>query len=118
MMIEPYVSRKFPIGMELPVQVIRSGMSEPRTVSLLLTTALSEKKMVRVPSVTMNGGSLIRVTRNPLRAPIAVPQANPSTSASTPGIPNLVQKLAIRIDEKTAIAPTDRSIPAVRMIKV
>ena len=54
-----------------------SGMSEPRTVSLLETTELSEKKMLSVPSVTMNGGSLSRVTSKPLRAPIAVPQTQP-----------------------------------------
>ena len=93
-------------------------MSVPRTVSLLLTTEFSEKKMVSVPSVTMNGGSLIRVTRKPLIAPIAVPQAKPRISARTPGMPALVQKFAIRIDEKTAMAPADRSMPAVRMTSV
>ena len=94
-------------------------MSEPRIVSLLETTEFSEKKMLSVPSVTMNGGSLIRVTRKPLTAPIAVPQAKPSSSASEPGhAERRWRSLAIRIDENTAIAPTDRSMPAVRMIRV
>ena len=38
MMIEPYVSRKPPRLSVVPVQVSRSGMSEPRIVSLLETT--------------------------------------------------------------------------------
>ena len=33
-------------------------------------------------------------------------------------MPALVAKLAIRIEENTAMAPTDRSMPAVRMISV
>ena len=95
-----------------------SGMSEPRIVSLLLTTEFSEKKMLSVPSVTMNGGSLSRVTSRPLIAPIARPHRKPTISARAPGSPAFVARLAMRIEEKTAIAPADRSMPAVRMTSV
>ena len=50
--------------------------------------ASSEVKMLRVPSVTMNGGSLTRVTSAPLRKPGSAPTtATPTSSASGPGTP-------------------------------
>ena len=113
------MSRKPPIAIVLPVQVIMSGMSEPRTVSLLDTTALSEKKMVSVPSVTMNGGSLSRVTRKPFeRAHRGAADEARAAARAGRACPARCAKFAIRIEEKTAIAPTDRSMPAVRMISV
>jgi hypothetical protein len=35
-----------------------------------------------------------------------------------PGRPTLVARLAMMIEENTAMAPTERSMPAVRMIRV
>ena len=75
-------------------------------------------KMLSVPSVTMNGGSRSRVTSAPLSRPHAVPTPKPMSSASRPGTPWSADSLAITIDESTMIAPTDRSMPAVRMISV
>ena len=62
-------------------------MSVPRIVSLCEYQRFSAKKMFSVPSVTMNGGSLSRVTSSPLSRPQAVPTTNPSSRASRPGSP-------------------------------
>ena len=119
MMIVPQVRLKPPIRNALfPVAVMIAGMSEPRIVSLRETTEFSEKKIDSVARVTMNGGSLIRVTSRPLIAPIAVPRTRPMIRAMTPGTPSFVAMLAMRIDENTAIAPAERSMPAVRMTRV
>ena len=75
-------------------------------------------KMLKVPSVTMNGGSLSRVTNAPLMAPATAPARMPSARAKIPGIPFFTAKLAISSDERIAMAPTDRSMPAVRMTNV
>ena len=75
--------------------------------------------MLNVPSVTMNGGSLSRVTSRPLMAPIAVPTAEAEQQREQPRQPGSWPSLAITIDEeRTVIAPTDRSMPAVRMTSV
>ena len=66
----------------------------------------------------MNGGSLTLVTSSPFTAPAPAPTAMPSRSASGPGTPESKAVLAITIEEKTMIAPQDRSMPAVRMIRV
>ena len=50
--------------------------------------------------------------------PQAVPTPKPSSSASRPGTPESADSLAITIDDSTMIAPTERSMPAVRMISV
>ena len=71
-----------------------------------------------VPSVTMNGGSLILATRNPLKAPISVPIAIPPAIAIGSGTPEDTASLPITNVERTNIAPTERSIPAVRIINV
>ena len=42
----------------------------------------------------------------------------PSSSASRPGTPASADSLAITIEDRTMIAPTERSMPAVRMISV
>ncbi len=75
-------------------------MSEPRIVSLWLSTEFSEKKMLSVPSVTMNGGSLSRVTSRPLIAPIARPHRKPTISARPPGSPAFVVRLAMMTEVK------------------
>jgi hypothetical protein len=74
--------------------------------------------MLSVPSVTMNGGRLIRVTKNPFKAPPAVPIRMPIRIASGPGTPPEDARLAMISIENTVSAPTDRSMPAVRMISV
>ena len=105
-------------SIELPVHNNRLDMSVPRTVSLLESHRLSAKNTFNVPSVTMNGGSFRRVTSAPLRSPQVVPTPNPISSASSPGTPWSADSLAITIDDNTMMAPTDRSMPAVRMISV
>jgi hypothetical protein len=66
----------------------------------------------------MNGGSLKRVTSRPLTSPQAVPTPNPMSRARKPGTPWSADSFAMTIDESTMIAPTERSMPAVRMISV
>ena len=68
-------------------------MSEPRIVSLLEITAFSEKKMLSVPSVTMNGGRFSRVTRTPLSKPIAVPQHEADEQRERAGQPGVRREL-------------------------
>ncbi len=74
--------------------------------------------MFSVPSVTMNGGSRSRVTSRPLNAPAARPTTSPAASAAGAGRPFWLAVCAITIDVSTMTAPTDRSMPAVRMISV
>ena len=71
-----------------------------------------------VPSVTMNGGSLILATRKPLKAPISVPIAIPAAIAIGSGTPYDTESRPITNVERTKIAPTERSIPAVSIINV
>ncbi len=78
----------------------------------------SAVKMLRVPRVTMNGGSLNRVTSTPLRRPPRVPTAKPASRASQPGQPCSADSFAITIMARMVSAPTDRSMPAVRMMSV
>ena len=87
--------------------------SRPRDVN-----RLSAKKMLIVPRVTMNGGILSRVMSRPLRRPQAVPKANPRTRASRPGTPERDVDVGHDDRAKTAMAPTERSTPAVRMMIV
>ena len=51
-------------------------------------------------------------------SPAAVPTATPTAMASTPGMPAPAASFAAIIMERIATAPTERSIPAVRMISV
>ena len=62
-------------------------MSWERIVSLLEYQVLSAPKMLQVPSVTMKGGSLSRVTMRPLRKPQARPTSSPSGKAMITGTP-------------------------------
>ena len=50
--------------------------------------------------------------------PQAVPTTKPISSASRPGTPASADSLAITIEDSTMIAPTERSMPAVRMTSV
>ncbi len=66
----------------------------------------------------MNGGSRSRVTSMPLNRPAAMPTRRPRSRASGAGTPFWEAVWAISIDESTITAPTDRSMPAVRMMSV
>ncbi len=79
---------------------------------------MSARKTFQVPSVTMKGGSRNRVTMTPLTTPHAAPAARPDRRASAGGQPESTPSRPITTDDSTMIAPTDRSIPAVRMISV
>ncbi|MEZ5097462.1 MAG: hypothetical protein R2731_16025 [Nocardioides sp.] len=68
--------------------------------------------------MTMNGGSLRRVTSRPLSRPAAVPTAIAEQDGQPAGPALLGGELAPTIIESTMIVPTERSIPAVRMIRV
>ncbi len=67
--------------------------------------------MLRVPSVTMNGGILSRVTSAPLRKPKAEPQMRPSGKARIVGTPSSTARRPITTDEMTMMTPIDRSMP-------
>jgi len=105
-------------SMRVPVQVMIGAMSRPSIVVEAETNRVSAKKMLSVPSVTMNGGNRRRVMSRPLRSPAAVPKMKPRPSAATPGTPKSAESLPMTIETKTAMAPTERSIPAVRMMMV
>ena len=89
-----------------------------RTVRPVAYSNVNDVKMPSEPSVTMNGGSLIRVISRPLNAPARPPTTMPMIKDAHPGTPWSNAVLAITIDENTMIAPQERSIPAVRMISV
>ena len=74
--------------------------------------------MLSVPSVTMNGGSRRRVMSKPLSRPALVPKAKPISRAATPGTPKSAESLPMMTEVNTAMAPTERSMPAVRMMSV
>jgi hypothetical protein len=75
-------------------------------------------KMFSVPSVTMNGGSRNLVTRKPFIAPAASPTTSPRRSASGAGAPLPVASCATTMEARIMTAPTERSMPAVRMMSV
>ena len=78
----------------------------------------SAKNIFQVPKVTMNGGNLKRVTSNPLKAPVAIPEINPTAIAGRVGTPISTESLPMNTDAKTIIAATLKSIPAVNIIRV
>ena len=74
--------------------------------------------MLKVPSVTMNGGSLMAVTSQPFRRPNPMPTRRPTKIASTGSMPDrMVSPVIITVD-RAMIQEHERSIPAVRMISV
>ena len=76
-------------------------------------------KTLSVPSVTMNGGSPIRVTSTPLSSAGGDPDGDPDQQREEPGHARCPRaSLAITIIARIVTAPTDRSMPAVRMIRV
>src|SRR3954451_16575164 len=74
--------------------------------------------MFRVPSVTMNAGSLIPVTRAPFSRPKATQAAIPRTIARIGLTPLSTASFVITTEPSAMPAPFDRSMPAVRMTSV
>ena len=79
---------------------------------------VSAKAMFSVPSVTMKGGRRILVTSPPLRAPKAAHTASPSRIARNGLRPETTASLAITTAPRAMTAPSERSMPAVRMTSV
>ena len=118
---EPTVSRAPKKSNGVPVSCrnpAAAATSWERMVSLAEYQRFNAKKMLQVPSVTMNGGSLKYATRAPLIAPHSAPTARPRRKATGTGTPTCTASLPITTDDRTMIAPTDRSMPAVSTISV
>ena len=75
-------------------------------------------KIDSVPSVTMKGGMRNRVTKRPFTQPHRVPTTSPATKPISTGKPRMTERRPITIEASTMTMPTERSIPAVRMISV
>src|SRR6266404_5406615 len=76
-----------------------------RMVSEAEYQRLSAKKIDQVPSVTMKGGSLSRVTRTPFIAPQPPPAAMPIRSARGAGRPAVTASLPMITEHSTMMAP-------------
>ena len=111
-MLNGPIENRVPITFKMPGICARPTLAPPEYSSPIAV------KMLSVPRVTMNGGRLSRVTRTPLRNPAAVPTAMPISRARKPGTPFSAASLAITNIDRIEIAPTARSMPAVRMISV
>src|SRR6185503_12580679 len=74
--------------------------------------------MFSVPSVTMKGGSLMRVTSRPLAKPNSVVTAIPASTASGGATPRSVANLVITMPPSAITMPHDKSMPAVRITSV
>jgi len=74
--------------------------------------------MFIVPSVTMNAGSLMRVTSRPLSRPKAMQASSPHPMARYGFMPLPTASLVITMPPSAITMPHDRSMPAVRMISV
>ncbi len=94
------------------------GRSWPCTDALFEYSSRMAVKMLSVPNVTMKGGSFSRVTRIPLRKPVAIPTTRPSSRLSTAGTWLVDAVWAMTRPASVAAAPTERSMPPVRMISV
>ena len=74
--------------------------------------------MFSVPSVTMNGGSRTRVTSTPVTTPKPTQVRIPRAIACSGGTPLATASFAMMIWPSAITVPTERSMPAVRMISV
>jgi hypothetical protein len=70
-----------------------------------------------MPYVAMNGGSFSTVTINPFRMPTTAPNARPVATPSAIE-PLAFITVAARHADRPTFAPTERSRPAVRIVKV
>ena len=100
----------------LPSQIMPSGMSV--TVCAPEYSCVIAKAMLNMPSVTMKGGSLMRVTSSPLASPNSAVTAMPQATASGQGRPKSAANFVITMLPSAMIMPQLRSMPAVRMISV
>jgi len=69
-----------------------------------------------LPSVTMMEGRRVLAVRKPLTNPASAPTQTPSSTASGVGICS--EKYTPHTPDRATIAPTDRSMPPVRMTNV
>src|SRR3977135_4197211 len=74
--------------------------------------------MLKVPSVTMNAGRRTLVTNKPLTRPKMAQERTPRRIARSAGTPLCTASFVITIIPNAITAPHDRSMPAVRMIRV
>ena len=66
----------------------------------------------------MKGGMRRRVTSRPLSRPHSVPTRRPTGNPTATGQPMATDSRPMTIDASTITMPTERSMPAVRMISV
>ena len=79
--------------------------------------------MLQVASVAIKGGTLRRLIKTPVNNPHTVPKPSETVRntirlAITPGSPSFRQISAAKMLASAATAPTERSMPPVRMTKV
>jgi len=89
---------------------------------------VSPRAMLNMPSVATNGGRRKRVITNPLNQPAAAPTRSPATmapktvnwSCTSSGVTTtpFFSSPAATAPDKARMAPTDKSMPPARMIKV
>ena len=92
--------------------------SELRIVALSENHCANAENTLRVPSVAMNGGNLSRVTSKPFPTPHASPSAIPKSRPSQGFQPQVTASFPIVTELNSVMAPTERSMPAVRMMIV
>ena len=63
----------------------------------------------------MNGGNLTNATKIPFIEPIENPHTSPKKTAKPGGSPKSNVNFPITTEDRTMMAPTERSMPAVRM---
>ncbi|MNS98731.1 hypothetical protein D3C72_1331060 [compost metagenome] len=116
MSTEPHATSALPMVKVVPRPVRPAGRSVivcDDEYSCVIANA-----MFSVPSVTMNGGSLMRVTSRPLSRPNSVVTPMPHRMATGTGMPSSVANFVMMIPPSAITMPHDRSMPAVRMISV
>ena len=102
----------------LPIASSSGSSFSPEMVTLREMYSTRAKKMLRVPRVTMNGGSRSRVMSTPFSRPQASPMTRPMPRTSSPGIASSAEICPSTTVASSMMAPTDRSMPAVRMMIV
>ena len=112
----------------IPMPMLPNSGPSPVIGKPPVQSIVSPRAMLNMPRVATNGGSLKRVIARPLNSPQAAPANRPATTApntvksnATPsgaiGIPFFNSPAAMALDS-ARIAPTERSIPLVKMISV
>ena len=96
---------------------VRSGGRSVNVCAREMSCVIA-KAMFIVPSVTMNGGSLMRVTSRPLIMPAMVVTPMPPAMAMAGCQPCLTASMLIEIEPSAMIMPQARSMPPVRITSV